>query len=186
MLQYAHDTQHEKIIRSLAMGIALLNYAKEEAADAMIEQLIEEQDPILRYGGAFTIAMAYAGTGNNKAIKKLLHIAVSDANDDVRRASVMGLGFILLRNHTAVPGMVELLSESHRPPCSIWYCLGPRYFMCWNWIKRSFVEVLEPMLKDPVDFVRQGSMIALAMILIQQNEKLFPKVKNIHDKNLPR
>ena len=38
----------------------------------------------------YTIAMAYAGTGNNKAIRKLLHVAVSDVNDDVRRAAVTG------------------------------------------------------------------------------------------------
>ena len=38
----------------------------------------------------YTIAMAYCGTGNNKAIRKLLHVAVSDVNDDVRRAAVTG------------------------------------------------------------------------------------------------
>ena len=38
----------------------------------------------------YTIAMAYAGTGNNKAIRKLLHVAVSDVNDDVRRAAGTG------------------------------------------------------------------------------------------------
>lgn len=179
MLQYAHDTQHEKIIRSLAMGIALLNYSKEEAADGIIETLIEEQDPILRYGGAYTIALAYAGTGNNKAIKKLLHIAVSDASDDVRRAAVMGLGFILLRNHQAVPRMVELLSESHNPHVRYGTALALGISCAGTGLKEA-VDVLEPMMKDPIDFVRQGSMIALSMILIQQNEKLSPKVKNIH------
>ncbi|ANB15768.1 proteasome regulatory particle base subunit RPN2 [Sugiyamaella lignohabitans] len=178
MLQYAHDTQHEKIIRSLAIGIAVLNYAKEEAADVVIQQLISEQDPILRYGGAFTIALAYAGTGNNKAIKLLLHIAVSDASDDVRRAAVMGLGFILLRNHTAVPRMVELLSESHNPHVRYGTAMALGISCAGTGLKQA-IDVLEPMMKDPVDFVRQGSMIALAMILIQQNEKLSPKVKQI-------
>jgi 26S proteasome regulatory subunit N2 len=45
---------------------------------------------------------------------------------------------------------------------------------------RDAIDLLEPMLKDPVDFVRQGSMIALAMILIQQNEKMNPKIKKVH------
>ena len=31
-----------------------------------------------------------ACTGNNNAIRKLLHVAVSDVNDDVRRAAVTG------------------------------------------------------------------------------------------------
>jgi 26S proteasome regulatory subunit N2 len=39
MIQYAHETQHEKIIRGLAVGIALIMYAREEKADAVIEQL---------------------------------------------------------------------------------------------------------------------------------------------------
>lgn len=43
------------------------------------------------------MALAYAGTNDNKIIKRCLHIAVSDANDDVRRAAATGLGFLLLR-----------------------------------------------------------------------------------------
>lgn len=38
------------------------------------------------------------------------------------------------------------------------------------------LELLDPMLKDSVDFVRQGALIAVAMILIQQNEVSSPKV----------
>lgn len=37
------------------------------------------------------------------------------------------------------------------------------------------------MTKDPVDFVRQGAYISLAMILIQQNEAQSPKVNTIRD-----
>lgn len=63
----------------------------------------------------FTIALAYAGTGNNQAIRRLLHVAVSDVNDDVRRAAVMALGFVLFRNYTQVPRIVQLLAESYNP-----------------------------------------------------------------------
>lgn len=180
MLQYAQDTQHEKIIRSLAMGLALLMYGKEEEADSLIEQLITEQNPILRYGGAFTIALAYAGTGNNKAIKRLLHIAVSDASDDVRRASVISLGFILLRNYTVVPRMVELLSESHNPHVRYGTALALGISCAGTGLKDA-VDVLEPMTKDPVDFVRQGALIAIAMILIQQNERTYPGLKAFNE-----
>ena len=40
--------------------------------------------------------------------------------------------------------------------------------------------MLEPLTKDGVDFVRQGALQASAMILIQQNEATFPKVKEFH------
>lgn len=43
MLQYAHETQHEKIIRGLAVGISLLFYGKEEAADGVIEILTSDK-----------------------------------------------------------------------------------------------------------------------------------------------
>uniref|UniRef100_A0A452ZM37 26S proteasome non-ATPase regulatory subunit 1/RPN2 N-terminal domain-containing protein n=1 Tax=Aegilops tauschii subsp. strangulata TaxID=200361 RepID=A0A452ZM37_AEGTS len=95
MLAYAHDTQHEKIIRGLALGIALTMYGREEEADTLIEQMTRDQDPILRYGGMYALALAYRGTANNKAIHQLLHFAVSDVSDDVRRTAVMGLGFVL-------------------------------------------------------------------------------------------
>lgn len=59
--------------------------------------------------------MAYAGTADNKAIRKLLHVAVSDVNDDVRRAAVTALGFILYRNPQQVVRIVQLLAESYNP-----------------------------------------------------------------------
>lgn len=39
LLRYARDTQHEKIIRGIAVGIALMMFGKEEEADGLIEQL---------------------------------------------------------------------------------------------------------------------------------------------------
>ena len=43
MLAYAHDTQHEKIIRGLSMGIAMVMYGREEQADTLIEQLVGDK-----------------------------------------------------------------------------------------------------------------------------------------------
>ena len=48
MLAYARDTQHEKIIRGVGMGLAIICYGREESANSMIEQLTLDQDPILR------------------------------------------------------------------------------------------------------------------------------------------
>ena len=44
----------------------------------------------------YTTAMAYIGTSDNNNIKKLLHISVSDVNDDVRRAAVTCIGKIYI------------------------------------------------------------------------------------------
>ncbi|CAB4395122.1 uncharacterized protein OCT59_026377 [Rhizophagus irregularis] len=175
MLQYAHETQHEKIIRGLAIGISLIMYGKEEAADALVEQLTLDKDPILRYGGIYTVALAYCGTGNNKAIRRLLHVAVSDVNDDVRRAAVTALGFILFRTPKQVPRIVQLLSESYNPNVRYGATLALGISCAGTGLMEA-IELLEPMTKDPVDYVRQGAFISLAMILIQQNDAINPKV----------
>ena len=72
-------------------------YGQLEEADPLIEDLCRDkvgviilawshshtltfpyhQDPLLRRAGVFTIAMAYCGSGDNKAIRRLLHVAVS-------------------------------------------------------------------------------------------------------------
>lgn len=43
MLQYAHETQHEKIIRGLAMGIAFMFYGRQEQADKIIDTLLSDK-----------------------------------------------------------------------------------------------------------------------------------------------
>ncbi|CAH2276885.1 26S proteasome non-ATPase regulatory subunit 1 [Pelobates cultripes] len=115
MVGFAQETQHEKILRGLAVGIALVMYGHMEEADALIESLCRDKDPILCRSGMYTVAMAYCGSGNNKAIRRLLHVAVSDVNDDVRRAAVESLGFILFRTPEQCPSVVSLLSESYNP-----------------------------------------------------------------------
>jgi 26S proteasome regulatory subunit N2 len=175
MIQYAHDTQHEKIIRGLALGMALVMYARQEAADELISGLLDDPDPTLRYGGIMTLALAYCGTGSNKAIRKLLHLAVSDVSDDVRRVAVMSLGFVLFRNPKGVPRLVELLSESYNPHVRYGAAMALG-IACAGTGLDDAIDLLEPMMKDSTDFVRQGALIALAMILVEQNESMNPKV----------
>ena len=60
--------------------------------------MVGDTDAIIRYGGMYAIGLAYVGTSSNAAIRKLLHVAVSDVSDDVRRAAVTCIGFVLLRS----------------------------------------------------------------------------------------
>lgn len=178
MIQYAHDTQHEKIVRGLAMGMALVMYARQEAADELINGLLDDPDPTLRYGGIMTIALAYCGTGSNKAVRRLLHVAVSDVSDDVRRVAVMSLGFVLFRKPGSVPRMVELLAESYNPHVRYGATMALGIACAGTGLDEA-IDLLEPMMKDSVDFVRQGALISLAMIMVQQNEAMNPKVATI-------
>ncbi|RHY32693.1 hypothetical protein DYB32_002344, partial [Aphanomyces invadans] len=181
LLSYAHDTKHEKIIRGAVMGLALMAYGREEQADGLIEQLIRDKDPIIRYGGIYAIAMAYVGTANNTAVKRLLHIAVSDVSDDVRRAAVTCLGFVLFRTPAQVPKLVSLLAESFNPHVRYGACVAVG-IACAGTFKNEAIQLLEPMLDDAVDYVRQGALFALAMVIMQESEGRHPKVKEITEK----
>lgn len=43
MLVYAHETQHEKIIRGLAIGVAFIYYGKQEQSDGLVATLLAEK-----------------------------------------------------------------------------------------------------------------------------------------------
>jgi 26S proteasome regulatory subunit N2 len=178
MIEHAHETEHEKIIRGYALGIAMLMYGCEEGADTLIEQLVLDKDPILRYGAMYTVALAYCGTANNGAIRRLLHMAVSDVSDDVRRAAVTALGFVLLQRPRECPDLVRLLAGSYNPHVRYGATLAVG-ISCAGSALPEAIDLLLPMTKDPVDFVRQGAMIALSMVLIQSSEAEEPRVAKV-------
>ncbi|KAL4219945.1 26S proteasome non-ATPase regulatory subunit 1 [Mactra antiquata] len=175
MVAYAQETQHEKILRGLAIGISLTMYGRMEEADALVESLCRDKDPILRWSGMYTIGMAYCGSGNNQAIRKLLHVAVSDVNDDVRRVAVTSLGFLLFRTPEQCPSVVSLLSESYNPHVRFGAAMALGIACAGTGLKEA-MGLIEPMTNDPVNYVRQGALIASAMILVQQNEVTCPKM----------
>jgi 26S proteasome regulatory subunit N2 len=90
----------------------------------------------------------------------------------------MSLGFVLFRKPGSVPRMVELLAESYNPHVryGATMALG---IACAGTGLDDAVDLLEPMMKDSVDFVRQGAFIALAMIMVQQNDAMNPKVSSL-------
>jgi 26S proteasome regulatory subunit N2 len=169
MLGYAHDTAHEKIIRGLAVGIALCMYGREEEADSLVTSLLHEQDPILRYGAMYTIAFAYACTGSNSALRSCLHVAVSDVSDDVRRAAVIAIGFVLANAPAQCPRVVKLLAESYNPHVRYGsaFAVG---ISCAGSGSKEALDLLTPMLADPIDYVRQGALLASSMVLMQNSD----------------
>ena len=92
-----------------------LMYGRLEEASACIDSLLLDKDPLLRRAGAFTIATAYCGTASNTAVRQLLHMGVSDVDDNVRRSAIACIGFVLFRSPEQCPPMVALLLESYNP-----------------------------------------------------------------------
>merc|ERR1712117_224874 len=105
------------------------------------------------------------------------HVAVSDVNDDVRRAAVTGLGFLLFKQPDHCPGVVQLLSESYNPHVRYGAAMALG-IACAGTGNKEALGLIEPMKNDPTNYVRQGALIASAMILVQQTEQTSPKVKD--------
>ncbi|KEP66105.1 UNVERIFIED_CONTAM: Proteasome/cyclosome repeat-containing protein [Hammondia hammondi] len=166
LLAYAQDTQHEKIRRACGIAIALLMFKKEQEADALIDQLCKDSDALIRYGGMFTIAMAYCTTANSGAIRRLLHVSVSDVSDDVRRAAVIALGFVLCGDRQQLAQILKILSGSFNPHVRYGAALALGV-ACAGTGQKEVVDLLLPLSSDSTDFVRQGAFIGLGFVLQQ-------------------
>ena len=185
LLKYAHDTQHEKIIRAISIALALIVYDAGQAADTLIEQLIREKDEILRYGAMYTIGMAYCGSGNTEMLKKLIKFSVSDVSDDVRRAALINIGFLELRTPDILfenLKVIELLSESYNANVRFGAAIAIG-ISCAGSGKVKPYKVIEPLFFDPNYLVRQAAYIASGLIFSQATTKQEEGIKEF-DENL--
>lgn len=184
LITYSHDTQHEKIIRAISISLALIMYGAEEAADTLIEQLSREKDPILRYGAMFVIGLAYAGTGNTNAFRKLIKFSVSDVNDEVRRAALINVGFLQIKNPEVLLQnlkVLTLLSESYNPHVRYGAAMALG-IACAGTAMTQAYSILQPLFSDPNYLVRQGAFLATGLIFSQCTAAQEPKVINIFEK----
>lgn len=168
-------TAHERIIRACALGVAFTMYRTRDnvKASGVINVMIGDKDAIVRYGGMYALGLAYIATSDSYAIRKLLRIAVSDVNNDVRRAAVINLGLICLDEPTKVPELISLLAESYNPNVRYGACIALG-IAGTNMTEEdaefeTLFDILMKLSDDKVDFVRQGAYIALGMSLSGSN-----------------
>merc|ERR1719378_1178170 len=124
----------------------------------------------------YMIGLAYVATANNGALKRLLHVAVSDVSDDVRRAAVTNIGFLMLKEYHKVPKIVKLLSGSFNPYVRFGSTLALG-ISCAGTCNAEALKLLEPMRNDASEFVRQGAIMATAMIIQQATPQQEPIVE---------
>ena len=97
-------------------------------------------------------------------------------NDDVRRAAVEALGFVLFRTPEECQSVVSRLAESYNPHVRYGAAMALGIACAGSGMKDA-LNLLEPLAHDSVAYVRQGALIASALILIQQNDITCPKHK---------
>lgn len=95
-----------------------------------------------------------------------------------RECKIQELDFLAcFRTPEQCPSVVSLLAESYNPHVRYGAAMALGIACAGTGLKEA-IALLDPMTNDPVNFVRQGALIASAMILIQQTESTCPRVKD--------
>ncbi|KZS89549.1 hypothetical protein SISNIDRAFT_526918 [Sistotremastrum niveocremeum HHB9708] len=122
----AYDALKETLYTDSAVGGGAAGLAMEEA-DEVVKDILADKEPIIHYGGVYTLAFAYAGSANNSAIRNCC-----------------------------------TLHESYNPHVG---------YVRFEWSSIMCTDSL-----DPLDFVRQGALTALGIVLVQPSEASSPSL----------
>eukprot|EP01055_Gregarina_sp_Pseudo9_P002936 Gregarina_sp_Pseudo_9__2935@NODE_314_length_3190_cov_19_874326_g295_i0_p1_GENE_NODE_314_length_3190_cov_19_874326_g295_i0NODE_314_length_3190_cov_19_874326_g295_i0_p1_ORF_typecomplete_len990_score227_99PC_rep/PF01851_22/1_4e04PC_rep/PF01851_22/1_5e04PC_rep/PF01851_22/0_00021PC_rep/PF01851_22/0_0005PC_rep/PF01851_22/6e08PC_rep/PF01851_22/5_5e06PC_rep/PF01851_22/0_0013PC_rep/PF01851_22/7_2e02HEAT_2/PF13646_6/1_4e02HEAT_2/PF13646_6/4_1e05HEAT_2/PF13646_6/9_2e10HEAT_2/PF13646_6/2_1e05HEAT_2/PF13646_ len=166
LLQYAKETRHEKIIRACGLAVALTLFRCEEEAAQTIQKMLGDADPLLRYGGCFALGLAYCGTARETALRTLLHVAVSDSSDDVRRAAVLSISYVFCNVPDQTPRVLRLLADSFNSHVRFAATLAIG-ISCAGTGSPEALAALVPATKDSADVVRQAAFISLGFVLMR-------------------
>eukprot|EP01053_Blabericola_migrator_P013468 Blabericola_migrator_1__13467@NODE_973_length_5857_cov_179_640933_g675_i0_p2_GENE_NODE_973_length_5857_cov_179_640933_g675_i0NODE_973_length_5857_cov_179_640933_g675_i0_p2_ORF_typecomplete_len778_score189_15PC_rep/PF01851_22/3_7e03PC_rep/PF01851_22/0_0012PC_rep/PF01851_22/0_00017PC_rep/PF01851_22/5e07PC_rep/PF01851_22/5_5e06PC_rep/PF01851_22/0_0024PC_rep/PF01851_22/5_5e02HEAT_2/PF13646_6/67HEAT_2/PF13646_6/4_8e06HEAT_2/PF13646_6/7_9e11HEAT_2/PF13646_6/2_3e06HEAT_2/PF13646_6/3_6e03HEAT_EZ/PF13513 len=169
LLQYSKETRHEKIIRACGLGVALTLFRCEEEAAATIQKMLGDSDPLIRYGGCFALGLAYCGTARETALRTLLHVAVSDSDDDVRRAAVLSISYVFCNVPDQTPRVLRLLADSFNPHVRYAATLAIG-ISCAGSGSPEALAALVPATKDSADIVRQAAYVSLGFVLMRNHE----------------
>jgi 26S proteasome regulatory subunit N2 len=176
LVNCARNNPHDRIARPAMFAVALMAMQQENKIDGIYERLIQERDPIVRMGATGLLAMGYVGTSDNKAISKLLNIAATDLSKDVRRLAVIGLAFVLLKKPKSALKLLTMLSTSYNPMVrhAVALSLG---ILGANSFDTGFFALIEKLIEDKVDYVRQAAGISLGLVSQLATKHLNPKLE---------
>ena len=93
-------------------------------------------------------------------------------NDDVRRAAVISLGLVFANEPSQLPKVLRLLSQSYNPHVRYAVCLA--LGIGCPGMAASVPEALalmEPLLTDVSEFVRQGALIGMGLLCQETSGK---------------
>ncbi|KAM0682424.1 proteasome regulatory particle base subunit [Mitosporidium daphniae] len=196
LLRYATSTPpascHDKVIRGIAIAVSLmLSGAGDKIARPIIDEMTSPHaHPELRAGAQLAIALAMvtpSGDATSESISRLLNAIGSDQNVEVRRSAAIALGFGLLGSPSRLLALTDrLLANSFSPHVRYGVCIALGIALA-NTGNSLAVRILTGLAtKDPIDFVRQGAIIGLSLVMMNLNipsagtsvRRLFEKISS--------
>ncbi|KAI5186494.1 26S proteasome regulatory subunit N2 [Nematocida homosporus] len=194
VLTYARDTEHEKISRAVGVGVALkcIGIASSEPPQAfsqLLDELLGDINPIIRYSGVLSFGAAYVGTGDLSAVRKLLSVISTDSSEDVKRIAVFAIGLILSDQSgsgclleedktSELCSVLEPLAQSHSAYVRAGVALTLGMFQVGSGCKKS-LALIETLMYDTTTYVRQHASIGAGFLLMQLNIRDDPVFKRV-------
>ncbi|GKT26518.1 26S Proteasome non-ATPase regulatory subunit 1 like protein [Aduncisulcus paluster] len=166
MLEFGRGEEQERARRGAYAGEALRCAGARERAGPVYESLLGSQDGVARECGCLVLSMAYVGTADLTIVQRLLHIAVTDTEGDVRRTATAGVGLVMCCVPAEVPRTLNLLSKSFNSHTRVGVCMGVG-LACAGSGNAEALALLQPLLYDKEPYVRQYALIAVALVLQQ-------------------
>lgn len=134
----------------------------------------------MRIGAVNLLALGYVNTSDNKIIAELLQIAATDLSNDVRRAAVIAIAFVMLNNINKAIILLKMLSKSYNDYVrhAVALSLGIIGAHSFN---KEIHNLLMNLFEDDSFHVKSASAIALGMVHQLGNpifDKSFLEVRN--------
>lgn len=117
------------------------------------------------------MACAYFNTSNPQVVRKLLKLS-NDISNEVKRAAIIALGFVLYHDDKLI-SVIKMLLYSYNPYIR-YGCILSLAIGCKN--TKEPIDLIFPSLTDSVDFVRQGAYVALGLLLQASTVNSEPKL----------
>lgn len=172
----ANETEHERLSRSCGIALALLAI-QTHTIDIYVNNMVVHRSDVLRYSGCFCIGAAFAGTSNLNTIT-LLSSLMNDSSEDVKRACILALGFVCCNKHDVLLNVLEPLATNHSPGIRGAVALALGFFMSGTG-NRKCCDIIEVLLYDIDNLVRQSASIGIGFLLAQTTSNNTPNFKRI-------
>ena len=174
-----HDnTDFPRVKRVAGLAMALINCLGENRIDLL--EYLNSDSASIRSMGLLSLGSAFAATSNLDIIGKILPF-IDDRDDETKRSAVIAISLIGYGDPEVKSACIVPLAENHNPfvRATAAICLG---FFNSGICDIEVCSILEAMLYDNEDLVKQNACIGAGFAFMQGNPTLIPNYKRALDK----
>lgn len=145
-----------------------------------IKNALKSSDATERASALLTLGTSFVATSNLKIIERILPL-VNDGDDDVKRNAVIAIALIGYEDPCITTSCLIPFAQNHNSHVRAAVALVLGFFNA-GMGDNDICSLLEAMLYDSEDLVRQSACMGMGFALMQMNPTLVPAYKRILDK----